>query len=189
VYFPLQVPNDAAITVRAPKFYRQDLIADIISRALPSGHFLYVKEHPNEKGAIPLYWIKRISSIPNVKLVPVNTSSHYLIKNSRAVIVITSETGWEGLLYLKPVIVLGNPFYSKLGITFDVEKIEDLPKIIKKALRTEKVDKHRVYKVIYALIKSSCDCTSSLISLGNKDISKIVDFVIKEYDYRTMKMR
>lgn len=186
IYFPFQVPNDASITVHAPKFYRQDLIVGAISRSLPDGYFLYVKEHPNAKGAIPLSWIKSICSLPNVKLVPPDTNSHDLIVNSGAVIVITSETGWEGLLYLKPVIVLGSPFYSKLGVTFDVEKVEYLPDIIKNALREKKIDKYRVYKVINALMKSSCDCAFFL--LGNKDIKKIADFMIREYSYRIMKM-
>jgi len=106
--------------------------------------------------------------------------------NSRAVIVITSETGWEGLLCLKPVIVLGSPFYSKLGITFDVEKIECLPGVIKTALRAKQIDESGVHKVINALMKSSCDC--GFFSLKDKDIKKIVDFMMKEYSYRIMKM-
>lgn len=185
VYFPFQVPNDASITVHAPKFYRQDLVVEAISKSLPDGYSLYVKEHPNEKGAIPLSWIKSISSLSNVKLVPVDTNSTDLIVNSRAVVVITSETGWEGLLYLKPVIVLGRPFYSKLGVTFDVEKIEYLPEIVKNALRIKKIDKYGVYKVINALMKSSCDCP---FLREDKDAKKIANFMIKEYSHRIMKM-
>lgn len=181
VYFPFQVPNDASITVHAPKFYRQDLVVDAISKSLPDGYYLYVKEHPNEKGAIPLSWIKNICALPNVKLVPVDTDSNDLIKNSNAVITITSETGWEGLLHLKPVIVLGHTFYSGLGITFDVEKMEYLPKIVKKALHVKRIDKYGVYKLINALIKSSCDCA---LVKEDKKAQKRADFLIKEYRYR-----
>ena len=42
-----------------------------------------------------------------------------LIDSSSAVCVVTSQVGFEGLIYNKEVHVFGSPFYSGLGLTID----------------------------------------------------------------------
>ena len=55
--------------------------------------------------------------MPNVRLVAPHTSSHELIRRAEAIAVISSTVGLEALLYGKPVLTLGQPFYSGYGVT------------------------------------------------------------------------
>src|SRR5205823_6797277 len=83
-----------------------------IAKSLPAGHDLMVKEHPAMKGYRDLSYYRRLKEMYNVHLMSPRTDSHELIKASDAVFTITGTTGWEGLLYGKPVIAFGPLCYG-----------------------------------------------------------------------------
>ena len=58
--------------------------------------------------------LRRLARGANVRLVDPYTSSHELIQRAEAVAVICSTVGLEALLYDKPVLTLGQPFYCGL---------------------------------------------------------------------------
>ena len=62
---------------------------------------------------------RRASSTPH-------TSSHELIRRAAAVAVISSTVGLEALLYGKPVLTLGQPFYAGYGVTVDVDSFREI---------------------------------------------------------------
>jgi len=133
VFFPLHFPFDSQLTLRAVPFITQEFVIEIISRYLPFGYKLYVKEHPAAEGWYSPEMLKYINRIPNVKLVPRYINAHDLIKKAEMVCVINSTAGFEALLWQKPVITFGRSFYSDKGITLDVKNLYDLPEIINKA--------------------------------------------------------
>lgn len=71
--------------------------------------------------------LKRLRRRANVRLVDPYTSSHELIQRSEAVAVISSTVGLEALLHGKPVLTVGQPFYSGFGVTVDVDSFRELP--------------------------------------------------------------
>ena len=52
IYYPLHVPADIALTIRSPQFLDQIAFIEYLSRSLPLGYFLCIKEHPAMVGAI-----------------------------------------------------------------------------------------------------------------------------------------
>ena len=58
-----------------------------------------------------------------------------LVEFSTAVCVVTSQVGFEALIYGKEVHVFGNPFYSGLGLTIDHKASKYSNKSIKISLR------------------------------------------------------
>ncbi|GAI05349.1 unnamed protein product, partial [marine sediment metagenome] len=194
------MPYDAQITLRAPHFQEQHKAVTLCAQSIPEGYTLYVKEHPHAKGAIPLGWLERMVSSPNVKLVDPDINAHKMIANSQCIITINSDVGWEALLHYKPVVVLANPFYGHLGLTFDVdcfrysgvsrvtydEKSETrLPATIREALAQERTDEEKVIRLVNAVMKSLYPgFFYKRRGEFNTDVSNaenIVDSMLKEY--------
>ncbi|RLA64060.1 MAG: hypothetical protein DRQ88_11530 [Epsilonproteobacteria bacterium] len=151
IFFPLHVEWDSPILVWNPLFINQLFLIKIIARSLPSDTTLYVKEHISDIGGTPLTQLKKIQDTPKVKLINPQEDSHKLIKNSEIVLVIAGTAGWEGVLMEKPVISVGNTYYSKL--TWNVRDLTQLQDTIKKARKGTKADTEEVYKFIAAFQK------------------------------------
>ncbi len=126
VYFPLHVTDDYKIKRVVPHCSDQAALVEQVARALPHGWDLVTKEHPMAIGRTPSSLLKRLTHMRNVRVVPPTSNSHDLIEQSRAVVVISSTVGLEALLYAKPVLTLGQPFYSGVGITLDVDSFAEI---------------------------------------------------------------
>jgi capsule polysaccharide export protein KpsC/LpsZ len=111
-----------------------------------------VKEHPMSIGRNPLVMLARLRRIPNVRLVPPHTSSHQLVDASDGVVVISSTVGLEALLYQKPVLTLGRPFYAGAGVTIDVESFRDIRTAVPELLRF-RPDRDRIARFLHAAMR------------------------------------
>lgn len=134
VFFPLHIAWDAQIATRNPMFANQMYLVETLSRAMPHGHWLYVKEHPYNYGGEGICRLRRMRKLPNVKIIHPEASSVDLIRAASAVAVINSTAGWESILLKKPVISFGRTFYARFGHTSVVEHMGSLPDILQKVL-------------------------------------------------------
>lgn len=131
VFFPLHSPDDAQLTMRAPQYTDQATLAATIAKSLPLGWTLYVKEHPAFVGGYNLETLRRLSAIDNAKLVSPSLNARRLAADADAVVVINSKVGLESLYLDTPVVVLGDPFYSRKGLTADVSDLNELATIFR----------------------------------------------------------
>lgn len=154
-FFPLHFPRESQLTIRAPHCLKQEAIVDAVARSLPFGYKLYVKEHPNHIGEVSPRAIRQISKMKDVVLLHPQTHSHKLIQRCSGVVVINSTVGFESILYQKPVVVLGKPFYSGLGLTIDVADYFYLPQALREALRLREIPYDKVVAFISAMLKAS----------------------------------
>jgi Capsule polysaccharide biosynthesis protein len=152
VYFPLHVTDDYKIRRVVPHCVHQDAIVEQVADALPQGYDLVLKEHPLSIGWNPLGMLRRLSAIDNVRLVHPYTSSHELISRSHAVAVIGSTVGLEALLYAKPVMTIGQPFYSGYAITLDVDSFRELREAVP-ALLGFRPDRDRIIAFLRAAMQ------------------------------------
>jgi len=152
VYFPLHVVDDYKIARVVPHCADQASIVEQLAGFLPHGHELVVKEHPMSIGRNELGFLKRLRSIENVRLVDPHTSSHELIRGAQGVAVIGSTVGLEALLYGKPVLTLGRPFYAGAGITLDVESFRELRAAVPDLLRF-RPDRERIVRFLGAAMR------------------------------------
>jgi capsule polysaccharide modification protein KpsS len=155
VFYPLHVEHDAQILVRAPQYFNQVRLIKKISKSLPRGYTLYVKEHPNNVGGMPIKKLKQIKSLSNVKLVTPYFHSHDLIKKSDLIVTINSTVGWEGLIYGKPVVVFGTPFYEISNMIYKVNEVKETKEKINLALNKKIWNKTTLYRFVNALFKST----------------------------------
>jgi hypothetical protein len=161
VYFPLHVIDDYKIKKVIPHCYDQASILEQVADALPPGYDLVLKEHPMSIGRNSLRLLLRLRKRKNVRLVGPYTNTHDLIKRADAVAVISSTVGLEALLYDKPVLTLGEPFYSGFGITLDLHSFAEIRQGVPALLRF-RPDPERIRQFLFAAM-SRCYPGSSVM--------------------------
>ena len=152
VYFPLHVTDDYKIKRVIPHCVDQASLIEQVAEALPHGYDLVLKEHPMSVGRNGLGMLRRLCGIPNVRLLDPYTSSHDLIGRADAIVVISSTVGLEALLYAKPVLTLGQPFYSGYGVTLDVDSFREIRDAVPAVLRFSP-DREQILQFLHASMR------------------------------------
>jgi hypothetical protein len=153
VYFPLHVTDDYKITRIIPHCRDQVSLVEQVADSLPVGYDLVLKEHPMSLGRNSIGLLRRLRRRPNVRLVQPYTSSHELIRRSAAIVVISSTVGLEALLYDKPVLTLGDPFYAGFGVTLDVHSFAEIAERVPELLRF-RPDPERIRRFLHAAMRN-----------------------------------
>lgn len=83
---------------------------------------IILKVHPDvyAKNKRGYFKIKDFADNPRIKLISQNCHPVRLIKNARAIYTVTSQVGFEALIWGKKVKCFGMPFYAGWGLTEDV---------------------------------------------------------------------
>ncbi|MEW5767121.1 MAG: hypothetical protein AB1797_05770 [bacterium] len=107
IYLPLHYEPEASLNAVEPYFANQMYAVELLSRSVPAGVYVLVKEHPGAIGNRPSYWMDTIAGFPRVKLIHPFVNSIKIIKKSMATATITGTPGLEAAILGKPVISLG----------------------------------------------------------------------------------
>jgi hypothetical protein len=154
LYFPLHVTDDFKIKRVIPHCVDQGYLIRQVADALPQGRLLVLKEHPASIGRNPDRLLRALAGLPNVRLVDPYTSSHELIRRARGVVVISSTVGLEALLYAKPVLTLGRPFYAGYGVTVDLDSFAGIRRAVP-ALADFRPDREEILRFLHAAMRST----------------------------------
>jgi len=191
IFFPLHFQPEASTLIYGKWYLDQVALIENISKAIPLGYKLYVKEHSYGFGSRPFNYYKRLKKLPNVRLISPYTNTTDLIKKSSLVVTITGTVGWEACLLGKRVLTLGDIFYNTFDEVVKVKEIEELSNLIFKNLDKEINEKQLIYFVAAVfrstfpgLTRLPSDCKD--ICLESKNISNLTDG-IKNYIHQ-MKM-
>jgi len=138
VYFPLQYQPERTTMPEGGVFCDQLLALDILSKSIPKGWYVYVKEHPRQfvRTDIRLHHFRdkhyyaKIRSYKNVKLISLDEESRKLIKNAQFTATVTGSAGWESLQFKKACMVFGYAWYSGCNSCYKVGSVEDCRKAI-----------------------------------------------------------
>ena len=172
VYFPLHVTDDFKIKRLIPHCSDQAYLVEQLSDALPQGHDLVLKEHPVSIGRNPASMLRRLASRPNVRLVDPYTSSHELIARCAAVAVIGSTVGLEALLFGKPVLTLGRPFYAGYGVTVDVESFREIRSALARTLRFSP-DREQILRFLGAAMRATASGAPAGVDLSDANANEL----------------
>lgn len=110
--YPLHFHPEASTSILAGAYLDEYEVIRNIAFNLPEGVRLYVKDHISAWGYPSLYFYKRLARLPNVRLLGPQEPTKDLIKQSAAVITLTSTVGYEALLLKKRVFLYGSVFYQ-----------------------------------------------------------------------------
>jgi hypothetical protein len=172
VYFPLHVTDDYKIRKVIPHCEDQASLVEQVADALPPGHDLVLKEHPMSIGRNSLRLLRRLRTRPNVRLVEPHTSTHELIRRSEAVAVISSTVGLEALLYEKPVLTLGQPFYSGYGVTLDVDSFREIRAKVPELLRF-RPDPETIRRFLHAAMRACSPGAPVLVDRSDENAVRL----------------
>lgn len=153
IYFPLQYFRESRVTVRASPYYNQAWIVEYLSRNCPVGHNLVVKDHPQQLGAQPRQSVKSIST-HSIAVWP-STNSHDIVSKASAVIILNNTVGYEAVLHGKPVLVLGDAFYSGYGYTIDVKDTSQISEKLYQAVNSEYLTDEDIVEFAAGIINGS----------------------------------
>ena len=136
IYFPLQIQPEASTSSRVPFYMNQLATIENISKSLPLGYKLLIKEHPLGIGMNGLHFYKKIISIPNIEFVNNTISGREIIKVSDLIIGFGGTTLFESVLEGKKVLMLlPDYYYSDCKYIFKVEDKNNLYFDIIRALK------------------------------------------------------
>jgi len=134
-------------------FTNQFLMINLLSKSIPSGWKLYVKEHPASFKKLsglsfanrPLSIIahrktlyNNINNLDNASLVPLELDSYSLIDNAKAIATLTGTVGIEAVLRDKPVFAFGYAWYRSCPGIFGISSTDDLKQAIQKIINSDK---------------------------------------------------
>ncbi len=155
VFYPLQYYRESRVLVRAPAFYKQSWLVEYLSRSVPFDHELFVKDHPKQLGAQPKSEVDAI--VRHSKALDPRCSMGPILENASAVVVLNNTVGYEALLNKKPVVALGEAFYTDSRFTHAVEDINDLPRALNEALDEGGPTDEELVEFVHGLIEGSFD--------------------------------
>ncbi|WKZ26182.1 MAG: hypothetical protein QY304_02135 [Candidatus Paceibacterota bacterium] len=163
IYFPLHLQPEFSTNPLGGYFRDQILVLELLVTHLPKNWFIYIKEHPTQwpvggtrRGSYrPKDYYRKMARFPNVRLVPVDTDSFKLIRNSKAVATVSGTAAWESTMRGKPSLVFGYPWFMHAPGIFVISNSSSCKDAMKKIEMGEKVDAKQVLSYLKRLDDNS----------------------------------
>jgi capsular polysaccharide export protein len=153
IFYPVQVPSESRITVRADAYHDQGWIIEYLSRNMPYEYDLVVKDHPYNVGLLP----KRTINVINRCAIGVNPELQAwdVANSAEAIVVLNNTVGFESVLQQKPVVVLGDGFYSGCGYTFDVNQLGNVKHVLNDAVNSRGLNDKKLIEFVHGIKNAS----------------------------------
>lgn len=127
VVYPLQYEPEASLLYFAPHVVNQISFVETILKALPDDRILWVKEHPNQFGALDTRtWRDLKARYSNLRFIHGRQNGRELIKRSSLVVTISSSMGMDALLLGRSLLVAGKVFYDGFTGAIRTRSYEEL---------------------------------------------------------------
>jgi len=181
IYYPLHVPNDAALTIRSPEYLDQYSLLDYIVRMIPIEYKLVIKEHPALVGAVNCSRVRELlTNYDNLIILDPSINNFNVMASASAVITVNSKSGAEAILLGKPVVVLGNAFYRNSKLVLAVDKLTNLSETINRAVKNNCNSHNRLERYSFFQQVWNYSRPGELYYLENKNIVNFSES-LKEY--------
>ena len=160
LYVALSYQPEATTSPKGDVFVHMELMVAMLSKLVPQGWMLYVKEHPSQfdtswafraHSARREYFYDDLAALKNVALVPTSFSSYNLIDQSIAVATVTGTVGWQAVIRGKPVLVFGSPWYQGCEGVFQVNNQQMCLEALEQLQEGYSVDRRKVRLYAHAL--------------------------------------
>lgn len=161
VYFPMHKEPEESFLLRSPEFFSQHAAIASLSRSLPAGTLLAIKENSYAIARRPRDFYRQIAALKNVVLLDFNEDGIACIRRASVIATITGTAGIEAAAMGKPVVSFAHHHpMSMLPHVQTIKNESDLPKILSAALSPE-FDRARAradgQKFLRAIADSSFD--------------------------------
>jgi hypothetical protein len=163
IYVALPMQPEKNTSPQAGKYVDQFLMLEDVIAALPEGWVIYVKEHLGQwrrftthmhQGRYKGYY-KKMAELPNVQLVPAETSSFELIKHAQAVVSATGTVALEAALRRVPAIIFGYPWFMYCESVLKVHSRKEYKHAVQRIVKGYKPSLQDSINFLYCLDKAS----------------------------------
>lgn len=133
VYMPLHLIPESTVFVKASYYVDELSLIEQVSKSLPVGWKLYVKEHQAMLGERGLDFYKKVRELHNVRLVQIN---HYQdpkpwITGAKGVVTIVGTTAFEEALMGRRSVIFGDVPFELIDGIDRIHSFEELPEKIR----------------------------------------------------------
>ena len=184
VYMTLHIEPEISLFWYSPEFSNVYEAIVWISKSLPVGVTLVIKEHPVSLAVRSMHFYKFLSKIPNVKFAHIDSMSIDWIHCSEFVCTITGSVGTEAVYYNKPVISFGkHQLINHLPSVEYASNYDETKSAVKKLLEIENKDVLDISKSCLheAIISNSIELPGlKKCNKGSKLESGIADIACKD---------
>ena len=132
IFYGLHLTTESHVALHSYPYLNQIITIEQISRALPKNYLLYVKPHPWWSHTISRKELKKLKSIPFVRVLHPSVPIKDIIKYAGLITTLNATTGIEALALGKPVIALSkvNAFTDYHPNALRCDDLYDLPVLI-----------------------------------------------------------
>lgn len=190
VYFALHYQPELTTTPLGGDASDQFYLVRAVSRSLPRGYKLVVKEHPSqfarvtygEQGRSIGGW-ELISKLDNVVICDFGVPSIALIRAASAVLTVTGTAGWEAMVNGKPCLHFGAAWYQDFPHATKAT-VGDLKHQMNKLLTTERREPVTLADVVEHFGRSAikCDVHGLLKKPAMRDPKRALDYLMLACD-------
>lgn len=132
VFFAIHYQPEQSTLAQGIWHVNQVALVENISKSLPLGYTLVVKEHSWGRGNRPRWQYEHLAGFYNV--VFCDASAKEIIKRVDAVVAVSGTVAMEALVFDKPTVLLGRNFFEFCDLLYRVPVINDLPEVLAKIL-------------------------------------------------------
>lgn len=133
VFFPLATEPETSLQQFSPEFFFQHAAIAALSRDLPAGVKLVVKETNVGAGRRPADFYEQVAELKNVVWMDIREPGFAVAKKASAVAIITGSTGFEAAVVGTPVISFGaHNMYNMLPHVFHLTDLARTGEIVRK---------------------------------------------------------
>ena len=142
IYFPLHCDPGRTTQPEAGIFQNQLISIYLLSSLLADDYQILVKEHPRQFDDLEdfkfyrgNYFYNNIIKLKSVDILQVDEDTKEILNKASVVVTANGTSGWEALKAGKPVILFGNPWYSKCLGAIHINELVEKPYILKELIR------------------------------------------------------
>jgi len=172
IVFPLNVHDDAQLTLRAREWADLEGTIRLVASNMPPGIKLLIKPHPGHPGMLESKLIRRLKKdFDGVGFISPDIDLIDLVKDAAAVLVINGSVALESALIGTPVLYLGRYFYAKLPNCTRIDNLAGFPSKVGSVVQRPKEIKieairdllKEYYGFTYPLINNKCVNERSIV--------------------------
>lgn len=132
VFYAMHYQPEQSTLAQGIWHVNQVALVENISKSLPLGYTLVVKEHPWGRGNRPRWQYEHLAGFYNVRFC--DAPAKEIIKRVDAVVAVSGTVAMEALVFDKPTVLLGRNFFEFYDLLYRVPVINDLPEVLAKIL-------------------------------------------------------
>jgi hypothetical protein len=132
VFYALHYQPEQSTLAQGVWHVNQVALVENLSKALPLGYTLIVKEHPWGRGNRPRWQYQHMAALYNVSFC--DAPAKEIVRRVDAVITVSGTVAMESLVLDKPTVMLGRNFFEFSDLLYRVRDIQDLPDLLARIL-------------------------------------------------------